>query len=282
MAKILVTGATGFLGTHLVPQLRVVGHEVVQANSSLGDVAEATTWSHFPPVEVVIHLAGKTFVPDSWTEPAAFVKTNLLGTIAALGYCKKHNSRLVFLSSYLYGNPQKLPTPETAPLIANNPYALSKILAEDACRFYSESFGINITILRPFNVYGPKQPEHFLIPSIIRQVKAGEVIQVKDLEPKRDYVYIDDLVDAIVKAIDLRPGVSIFNIGTGKSYSVAELIKIIQDIKGTKLSVKSSTENRRFEVMNTIADITQAKEVLGWQPQFSLEEGIQALLRDSL
>ena len=278
MAKILVTGASGFIGKHLVPQLSDVGHEVIQATSRSGDVAEATTWSDILPVEVVIHLAGKSFVPDSWVEPGAFVKTNLLGTVAALDYCKKHDSRLVFLSSYLYGNPQKLPIPETASLIANNPYSLSKILAEKACHFYSESFGINITILRPFNVYGPGQPEHFLIPSIIRQVNVGNVIKVKDSEPKRDYVYINDLVEAIVKAIDLQSGISIFNIGTGKSYSVTEIIKIIQDIKGTRLSVKSSNETRNFEVVNTIADISHSKEILGWQPKYSVEKGLQSFL----
>lgn len=278
MAKILVTGATGFIGTHLVLKLRQVGHEVIEANSQSGDIADESTWSGFPQTEVVVHLAAKTFVPDSWVDPAAFIKCNLLGTVAALNYCKKHNARLVFLSSYLYGNPQLLPIPENAPLVAMNPYALSKKLAEEVCHFYAASFGINITIFRPFNIYGPGQPDNFLIPSIIRQLSENKVIQVKDLNPKRDYVYITDLVDAIIKAIDKTSGLNIFNIGSGKSYSVAELIQILQDIKKTNLHVISTEDKRRDEIMDCVADITRANRHLGWKPAYSLTKGLESLL----
>jgi len=233
----------------------------------------------FPQAEVVIHLAGKNFVPESWSDPTVFIKCNLLGTVAALNYCKKYNARLVFLSSYLYGNPQTLPIPETAPLIINNPYAFSKKLAEEACHFYSEIFRINIIILRPFNVYGPGQPEYFLIPSIIRQITSGEVIQVKDLEPRRDYVYINDLIDVIVKAIEMNNINNVFNVGSGVSHSVAELIQVIQDIKHTKFPVHSSEERRKNEVMDTVADITAIKQVLGWAPRWTLNEGIKQMLR---
>lgn len=278
MAKILVTGASGFIGRHLVPKLCGAGHEVVEANGGSGDIADESTWLKFPHAEVVVHLAGKSFVPDSWADPATFIKCNLLGTVAGLNYCKKHNARLVFLSSYLYGSPVTLPIPETTALVANNPYALSKKLAEEACQFYSNNFGMNITILRPFNVYGPDQPENFLIPSIIRQVNAGEAIQVKDLEPKRDYVYISDLTEAIIKAAELRQGINIFNIGSGVSHSVEEIINIIQDIKRTNLLIYSVAERRQKEIMNTVADITAAKLDLGWEPQYSIVQGLQKML----
>jgi len=236
MSKILVTGASGFIGKHLVPQLRAASHTVIEANSVSGDVADAATWASFDIPEVVVHLAGKSFVPASWTDPASFVKCNVQGTVNALDFCRKNNARLVYISSYLYGNPEKLPIPETAPMIANNPYALSKKLAEDACKFYAGSFGVPITILRPFNVYGPQQDQNFLIPSIIRYINAGQLIEVKDLEPKRDYVYISDLVEAIMKSVELTRGFSIFNIGSGKSYSVKELIQVIQKVYGTDLN----------------------------------------------
>ena len=277
MTRILVTGATGFIGRHLVPQLRIAGHEVTEANSQSGDIGEESTWSKFQKAELIVHLAGKTFVPDSWADPAGFIKCNLQGTVAALNYCKTNDARLVFLSSYLYGNPLTLPIPETAPLIANNPYALSKKLAEEACEFYAENFDLTVTILRPFNVYGQGQPEHFLIPSIIRQVNAGKTIHVKDLEPKRDYVYVGDLIDAIVKAIALRRGLNIFNIGTGLSYSVAELIALIQQVKGTHLDVQASGEVRVGEVMDTRADVEKAKAALNWRPTVSLLEGLSKI-----
>ena len=278
MSRTLLTGATGFIGRHLAPALRQAGHEVFEASSQSGDVAEDSTWSRFPQSELVVHLAGKTFVPHSWADPSAFVKCNLLGTIAALNYCKKHNARMVYLSSYLYGNPQALPIPETAPLVTTNPYALSKILAEKACQFYSDSLEIDITILRPFNVYGPGQPASFLIPTIIRQVLAGESIQVKDLEPKRDYLFISDLVDAILKAVAPKKGARIFNIGSGRSYSVAELIQIIQGIRKTDLEIISSAERRKDEIMDTVADISRAYRDLGWRPKVGLEDGLRSVL----
>jgi len=278
MARILVTGASGFIGKHLVPKLRDNHHDVIEANSRSGDIADEGTWQSFPQVDVVIHLAGRTFVPDSWLDSAGFLKTNFLGTIAALEYCKNNDARLVYLSSYLYGNPEKLPISESAPLYANNPYALSKKLTEEACQFYSDSFGVKITVLRPFNVYGPGQSELFLIPSIIDQTSLGDVIRVKDLEPKRDYVYIDDLVSAIIKAIGLYQGFSVFNIGTGLSYSVAELIGLIQEIKGSKLTCISSEERRPDEILDCRADIAQATRCLGWKPETDLKSGLRAVI----
>jgi len=278
MTKILVTGATGFIGKHLLPRLLAVGHDVIEANSQTGDIATESTWLKFPQTEVVIHLAGKTFVPESWADPPLFIKCNLLGTVAALNYCKKNNARLIFLSSYLYGNLKMLPIPETAPLIANNPYSLSKKLAEEVCYFYSDKFDINIAVLRPFNVYGLGQREYFLIPSIIRQVNSGNVIQVKDLEPRRDYIYIKDLVDVIVRTVDLKHGYYVFNVGSGASHSVAEIIQIIQKLKNTRLQVRSSEEKRKNEIMNTVADITLIKKALGWTPKWTIAQGMKNML----
>lgn len=279
MNNIIVTGASGFIGRNLTSQLCNVGYKVFSVDIEAGDVTESSTWLKFPKADVVIHLAGKTFVPDSWADPVTFIKCNLLGTVAALNYCVKHQARLILLSSYMYGNPVALPIPETAPLVANNPYALSKKLAEEACEFYVDHFlNINITILRLFNVYGPGQSENFLISSIIKQVNTERVIKVKDLEPKRDYVYIDDVVHAIIKAAHGPRKFNVFNIGSGTSYSVDELIKIIQSIKGTNFPVQSSSERRKDEIMDTVADITLAKKQLGWMPKFTLHQGLQKCL----
>jgi nucleoside-diphosphate-sugar epimerase len=229
-------------------------------------------------MEVVVHLAGKTFVPDSWRDPAGFVKCNLLGTIEALNYCKKHGARMIFLSSYLYGNPRSLPIAETSPLVANNPYALSKKLSEEACQFYAQSFNVAIAVLRPFNIYGPGQSEDFLLPCIIRQVNDGKKIMVKDLTPRRDYVHVGDLVEAIIRCLGLKQRLSIFNIGTGESHSVGELIQIVQSIKKTNLPVFSSGEERQDEIVDAVADVSLARSALGWEPRWSLEAGISSLL----
>jgi GDP-4-dehydro-6-deoxy-D-mannose reductase len=178
----------------------------------------------------------------------------------------------------MYGNPEFLPIPETAKLEASNPYALSKKLAEEACRFYSNSHSLDITVLRPFNVYGTGQPTDFLIPSIISQIKNSDSILVKDLEPKRDYVYIDDLVFAIITAIQSLKGYKAYNIGSGISYSVAELIDILQELAGTSLPVFSAMERRKDEIMDTVADISLAKKELRWYPKTNLKRGLKELL----
>ena len=147
--------------------------------------------------------------------------------------------------------------------------------------FNSDRFGIPIIILRLFNVYGPGQPENFLIPSIIRQVNAAEAIRVKDLEPKRDYVYIGDVVLSILKAVHCQRKFCIFNIGSGASLSVEEIIRIIQDLKKTNLPVYSAAERRKDEIMNTVADITLAKLELGWSPQWTFVQGVQHMLNSA-
>ena len=280
VSRVLVTGASGFIGRHLVPSLRSAGHEVVPLSRADGDVAERSTWATLPRMSSVVHLAARSFVPDSWHEPGEYMRTNVVGTTYALEYCRVHAARLVFLSSYMYGDPGRLPIPETAPLVARNPYALSKRLSEEVCRFHAESLGVAVTVLRPFNVYGPGQSEPFVVPFLVRQVNEGAVIHVKDLRPRRDYVHVSDVVDAITRAMDEASGYRVFNLGSGRSTSVEELIGELQRAAGTNLPVVSDNERRKDEVMDTVADIGAARRHLGWEPRVSLHHGLAQLLRD--
>lgn len=281
MDRVVVTGANGFIGRHLCPRLRAAGYEVVEANSTLGDVAEPQTWSRIPSAEVVVHLAGLTFVPSSWRDPVGCMRVNLLGTMRALSFCQAHRARLVYLSSYLYGNPRTQPVSEDAPLSANSPYGLSKLMAEETCRFYATHFLVPVAIFRPFNVYGPGQGDDFLIPHIIRQIRVGKEVRVKDLRPKRDYVYVGDVVDAIIRSVDLKEACGVFNLGTGRSHSVGELIEITQRAAGTNLPVSSSEETRPNEIMDAVANIARSRAILGWEPRWDLKAGIGALLAGS-
>ncbi len=277
MQKILVTGASGFIGTHLVPQLKLNGYQVEVRSSADGDVALSVTWDKFPAnCDVLVHLAARSFVPESWKSPSSFIKANVSGTLNALSYCHDTGAQLIFLSSYLYGNPDALPIPETAKLRPTNPYARSKMISEELCDYYVEYAGVNVSILRPFNVYGPDQGENFLIPSIVHQVKSKEIIEVLDLEPKRDYIFISDVVDAIIKTIGRDPAT--FNIGSGESFSVEDVIEMIQRVYGTTLPVKSVGVRRKDEIMDTIADISKARAELGWEPRVKLIDGIKRIL----
>ena len=279
MSKILITGSSGFIGQHLIMALSKLNLIFYDFDIINGDVADEKTWAVYPKADIVVHLAAKSFVPNSWNQPGDYIHCNVMGTTNALNYCKNHGAKLIFLSSYLYGNPDILPIAESAKLESTNPYALSKRIAEEICQFYYEKFGLDAIIFRPFNVYGPGQPENFLIPEIINQVRNDNKIILKDLEPKRDYVYIGDLINAIVKAIDVDiKGFSVYNIGSGVSYSVQEVIDFIQEISHSNKPVISKNERRRNEIMNTIADIQKAKTELGWDIKFSLYDGLAKLI----
>ena len=161
------------------------------------------------------------------------------------GSCRARGARLVFPSSYLYGDAGHQPIAEDATLVAKNPYALSKKLAEEACQFFADRSGVRVTILRPFNIYGPGQSGTFLVPTIATQLETGNEVHVKDLEPRRDYVYVLDVVEAMVKAVVSERGFRVFNLGSGASYSVADLIQTMQDVWGTNLPVRSDWVRRQ-------------------------------------
>jgi GDP-4-dehydro-6-deoxy-D-mannose reductase len=275
MNNILVTGAAGFIGSHLVNTLYKSSDNFFAASRSNGDISLNQTWKNFPDCNIVVHLAGKSFVPESWANFHSYAEANLLSTISALEYCRQRRAKLIYLSSYMYGNPSYLPISENMPVVVQNPYALTKRWAEDSCEFYSNNYDIPITIIRPFNVYGPGQSSNFLVPHLISQLKLGKEIRVKDLAPKRDYVYINDLISAIIKAVKIDLGYEIFNIGSGKSYSVKEIISIVQEIYGSSLPVFSEESERKSEIMDTIADISKANKLLNWSPCCDIYNGLQ-------
>ena len=228
----------------------------------------------------VIHLAGRSYVPDSWINSGDFVETNVVGTQRALDYCRKSGASMVYANAYPYGIPEKLPINEYAPIKPNNPYSLSKCMGEQLCEFASDHNNVTTIVLRLFNVYGTNQRQDFLIPSIIDQVLNNKKIIVMDLNPRRDYIYIDDVVTALIKSMYLTEGFNSINIGSGVSYSVKEVIETIQSVANTDLDVVSNKSERINEIPNVVADISRAKEVLDWTPVYSLKKGIELTLKD--
>jgi nucleoside-diphosphate-sugar epimerase len=279
--RVLITGGTGFIGAAVTKALRKAGRDVIVLGRSDGDIAAAETLERHrnKGITGVIHCAGRTFVPDSWQDPAGFLHTNAVGTLRVLEFCRSEGARLVHLSAYIYGQPEKLPVAESAPVRANNPYAFSKYMSEQACRFHAEQFGVPVTILRPFNIYGPGQANQFLIPTILAQLH-GATVEMLDLEPRRDYVFLPDLVDAILRAETLiATGCRIVNIGSGQSVSVAEIVAMAQAVAGTSLRVVSRGKKRSNEIPDVVADITAARDLLGWSPQSGLAEGLKECWR---
>ncbi len=278
MTDVLVTGARGFVGNHLVKALGQRNISCIEVTRENGEISDRSTWDELPPSDVVVHLAAKTFVPESWKNPEAFYSTNIGGTLQALEYCRKHSARMVMLSSYLYGMPDQLPIPETAPIRAVNPYMFSKKTAEESCRFYAEAFGVSCIVLRVFNIYGPGQNDDFLVPTIVNQAVQGDEIVVNDLTPKRDYLHITDLISAIVSAIHSDLEFEIMNIASGVSFSVEDVIRFTQSASGRSIPVKSRGIVRENEIMDTVADVSKAERVMGWSPTITLEDGIAMLV----
>lgn len=279
MLRILITGATGGIGMALSKALTTEGHEVVavrDADLRIEDPAYFDQFDKPEKIDVVYHLAAATFVPKSWETPADFIKVNVLGTTHVLEFCRMYHIQLVFASSYAYGIPEYLPIDESHPVSAANPYGLSKIMAEELCEFYGQNFDLSYVIVRPFNVFGTLKNKTLLIPEIIEQIQDGESVHVRDLTPKRDYIYIDDLINFFV-AVGGRTNNQIYNIGTGQSYSVEEIIGICQNVWETHLPVYSDNEGRKNEIPDTCCDISKAKKDFNWTPKYSFEEGIRAL-----
>lgn len=281
MSKILVTGASGFIGRALSFRLKANGHDVLAVDSAVGDIASKGTMLQFAQQDIThfFHLAGKTFVPDSWADPLEFFQTNVQGTVNALEFCRKKHIPITYVSAYVYGHPDSLPIGESNAIRPSNPYALTKRLAEEACEFYAKTYDLPVTSIRPFNVYGIGQAERFLIPTIICQVMgAGREIIVKDLAPKRDYIYLEDLVTALIATLHKTSGYSIYNIGSGVSLSVKEVIGIIQDVASTNKKIICDQVIRANELMDVVADISKAEEELAWHPEHSFRLGIEKII----
>lgn len=273
--RVLVTGGRGFVGRRLVQFLREQGTEVYAPGRDILDVSAGV----FPELSVdwIIHLAGRTYVPASWSDPADFYRVNTLGTVNVLEYCRRTQAQLIYVSGYCYGIPETLPISEAAPLKPNNPYAFSKSAAEQACRFFFEFLQTPVTIVRPFNIYGPGQSTNFLVPRIVDQAIDPTVLEivVEDDMPKRDYVHVDDVICAI-ESLRRRPSPGgTFNIGSGESYSAAQVAEMVCRAAGVSKPIVSRGNRRLNEIRDTIADITAIRGATGWTPSIALLDGLR-------
>jgi nucleoside-diphosphate-sugar epimerase len=275
--SVLVTGADGFIGAHLVKALRAAGHVVCTHSTRQGDIKNCRL--SFEGVSHVFHLAARTFVPDSWSAPLSFYEVNLLGTVNVLEFCRARGASVTLVSSYVYGPSARLPISEGEPLCAFNPYSHTKILAEETGLYYQRQFGVPVTIVRPFNVYGPGQDRRFLIPTILTQaIDPGQAaIVVADLRPRRDYIFVADLISLLVGTTFRREG-GIFNAGSGSSWGVGDVIAIVNGLLPVPKPVRANGPKRPDEVLDVIADISRARDEFGWEPRVTLRDGLHETL----
>ena len=277
---VAVTGSRGFLGHHLVKSLKKRRIKVIEIDVSLGiDIISLSDLEKLPPFNLLIHLAAKTYVPDSYTKSLEFFHTNVSGTINCLEICKRNKANIIFTSTYVYGKPHYLPVDESHPTSLWNPYAASKIIGEQLCTSYSQDFEVDACILRIFNMYGPGQNNRFLIPKIINGILKGE-LSLENSSSKRDYIYVLDVVKAIERCLSIKhQGVCTYNVGSGTSHSVSEVVNIVKNTLRADMNVTYQNLERQSDVPNVVAEISKIKRELGWFPRFDIERGIQHSLR---
>ena len=281
--KILITGHSGFIGSYLQKKLEKTEHELILVDIANGtNICDWQQVKQYEGMDVIVHLANLSFVPASYEQPKKFYETNYLSTLNMLELCRLNNAKMVFFSSYIYGHPQYQPIDENHPTQAFNPYAQTKVICESLCEGYNRDFKVPITIFRPFNIYGTGQNPDFLIPSIIQQAKTGKIV-IKDDRPKRDYIHVEDIVDAIITAIETEnadKSIQKYNLGSGVSYSVKEIVDMVRGLFDTEIEYICTHEIRPNDVMDTIADISKIQNELHWKPSISILEGLTKMVSE--
>ncbi len=272
--RVLITGSNGFCGRNIV-ELLGEKHEFIKVTrDSKYNIRNLDTLMEIDDVDVVIHAAAKTFVPESYDDPYGFYNFNINSCLNVAEYCRiKKVNRLIYLNSYPYGRPDYCPIDEKHPISLHSPYNKSKFISEEVLTNYLEGI-TNVVSLRLFNLYGKHQRDDFIIPSIINQAINGDSVIVNDLVPKRDYMCINDLVLLIETIINSEADSDVYNVGSGVSYSVLEIINIVGDILDKELIIKSRGISRPNEIMDCYANISKATSLFPWSPKYSLRSGL--------
>jgi UDP-glucose 4-epimerase len=303
--RVLVTGADGFIGSHLTERLVALGADVrafcfYNSNGSLGwldstgmavracldvrlgDIRDARFVEEAcRGVDVVFHLAALIAIPYSYIAPESFVDTNVKGTLNVLEAARRCGCRRIVSASTseVYGTPQSVPIHETEPLRGQSPYSATKIAADKLCEAYFCSFGLPVVTLRPFNTYGPRQSTRAVLPTILVQLLAGrQEVRLGRLDARRDFTFVNDTVDGFVRAGSAeRLEGEVIQLGTGRAVSVSELFAAACSVLGVSATIVHDEARLRpeaSEVMCLLSDPAKARQKLGWQPSVSLEEGL--------
>ena len=277
MDKILVTGSSGFIGKKIMKRLDKSKVITDSNNSERIDLQNREQVMKLDSAEMVIHLGGKT--PQKELKWSEYFDNNVIGTLNVLEYCiQKKVKKMIYISSYVYGNPKYCPVDENHPINPHNAYTESKYLGERLCEFYCNRSDLNLIILRPFNIFGESMRDGFLISNLINSVKTGEKSTIVNKNSKRDFLYVDDFVDLIVKLINYDFKFEVLNVGAGKSYSFEEIIKKIENITSQKINVDYE-ENTEIFIDDITSDISKIKNKINWQPRIKFDEGLEKMLK---
>ncbi|GGC87272.1 UDP-glucose 4-epimerase [Tersicoccus solisilvae] len=304
---VVVTGADGFIGSHVTQQAIAAGANVralcvYNSNGSygwldelsaqerdaadlrLGDIRDAEFVSDLVAgADVVLHLAALIAIPYSYQAPRSYVETNIVGTLNVLEGVRRHEvPRMVNTStSEVYGTPETVPITVKNELRGQSPYSATKIGADKLCEAWARSFETPVMVLRPFNTFGPRQSARAVIPTVLRQMVAGaREIRLGSLTPRRDFTYVEDTADGFLRAAtaDIPLEGQVIQLGTGHDVTIGELVELAREVTGSTAEIITEDERVRpdaSEVMRLLSDPSQALEELGWAPSVDLEEGLR-------
>ncbi|MEW6359776.1 MAG: SDR family NAD(P)-dependent oxidoreductase [Planctomycetota bacterium] len=303
--KVLVTGGSGFIGSHLTERLvqlgakvRVflhydMGGEIGLLRHSPRDVLDAIEpmWGDIKDAdavraavkgrEVVFHLAALIGIPYSYVNPRDVVETNTVGTLNVLQAARDGGAgKIVSTStSEVYGTAQYAPIDEDHPLQGQSPYSASKIAADKLCESFHRSFDLPVAVIRPFNTFGPRQSARAVIPTIISQALTGDTVRLGSLSPKRDLNYVQNTVDGYIKVAESPRSVGeVINIGAGEEVSIGDLAKKIVSLVDKKIRIvqeKKRVRPEKSEVGRLLCDWSKAQRLLKWRPRVSLDQGLR-------
>jgi NAD dependent epimerase/dehydratase len=303
--KVLITGAEGFIGSHLTERLVALGAEVkalVMYNSFntwgwidtfrpgeknklhiiCADIREADLLkSTLKDIDIVFHLAALIAIPYSYASPSSYIKTNIEGTLNLLQAARDHGVEkfLHTSTSEVYGTALYIPIDEKHPLQGQSPYSASKIGADMIAESFHRSFDLPVTTVRPFNTYGPRQSLRAIIPTLIVEMLSNNKIQLGSLHPIRDFTYVSDTVEGFLKTAETDDiNGEVINIGSAQGISIGKLAEKLMKMMNKKITIESEEKRVRppqSEVNQLICNNNKAKKLIDWQPKMSLDEGLE-------
>jgi dTDP-glucose 4,6-dehydratase len=311
--KILVTGADGFIGSHLTEELVRRGHNVKafvyynsfnswgwldESPSDIRSSIEIFSGDIRDPFgikeaakdcDVIFHLAALIAIPYSYHSPATYVETNIMGTLHVVQAARELGIEKVIhtSTSEVYGTAKYVPITEEHPLQGQSPYSASKIGADQMAMSFYQSFQTPVAIIRPFNTYGPRQSARAIIPTVITQIASGQrKIRLGALHPTRDFNYVKDTVNGFIAVAESDASVGeVINIGSNFEISIGETVQLIADVMGKEIEIETDAQRLRpekSEVERLWADNTKAKTLLNWEPIFAGREGLKRGLQETV